>query len=82
MPARVGRLSNGVGQRHPVTMWSVSLIAVQMVWMCTLGHQTGAHYSAVEYTRAKAAVRRTAPLALPSDLVNCPIRATCKVSFP
>ena len=56
MPARMGRLSNGVGCRHPVTMPSASLIAISMKLVCTLQHQTGAQYSAVEYTRAKAAV--------------------------
>ena len=35
----------------------VSSIAISMMWVCTLQHQTGEQYSAVEYTRAKAAVR-------------------------
>ena len=56
MPARMGRLSSGVGRWYPVTMWSVSLIAVSMMWVCILQQQTGAQYSAVEYARAKAAV--------------------------
>ena len=55
MPARMGRLFNGVGCRHPVTTLSESLIAVSMMWMCTLQHQTGVQYSALEHTRAKAA---------------------------
>ena len=53
IPARMGGLSNGVGHRHLVTMRSAALIAVSMMQICTLGHQTGAQYSAVEYTRAK-----------------------------
>ena len=36
MPARMGRLSNGVGCRHPVTTWSASLIIVLLMWVCTL----------------------------------------------
>ena len=52
MPDRMGRLSNGVGLRHPVTTLSSSLIAMSMMQVCILGHQTGAQYSAVEYTRA------------------------------
>ena len=62
MPARMGRLSNGVGRRHSVIMQSVLLIAVSLIAMSMmlvyiLQHQTGAQYSAVEYTRAKAAVQ-------------------------
>ena len=73
IPARMGRLSNGVGRRHPVTTRSVSLIAVSMMRLCTLRHQTGAQYSAVEYTRAKAPH---------PDPASCLIRATHEVSCP
>ena len=60
MPARMGRLSNGVGHRHPVTMWSVSLIAVLMMGVCTLRHQISAQYSAVEYTRLPIPIHQAA----------------------
>ena len=43
MPARIGRLSAGVGRRHPITIRKASL---RRVW--ALRHQTGAQYSAVE----------------------------------
>ena len=53
MPARMGRLSNGVGRKHPVSTHSASLIDVSMMRVCMLQHQTGAQYSVVEYTRAR-----------------------------
>jgi len=58
MPARMGRLSAGVGHRHPVTIRKASLMSgsIRRVW--PLQHQTGAQYSAVECTRARVAVRR------------------------
>jgi len=57
MPARIGRLSTGVGRRHPVTCCRASLMteSVRRVW--ALRHQAGVQYSAVEWTRAKVAVR-------------------------
>jgi len=57
MPARVGRLSAGVGRRHPVTIRKASLMVrlIRRVW--ALRHQIGAQHSAVECTRAKVAVR-------------------------
>ena len=82
MPARMGRLSNGVGHSHPVTIWSAPLIAVLMMRVCALRHQTGAQYSAVEYTRAKVADQRTAPLAPHPDPVSRLIRVMGEVKFP
>ena len=82
MPARMGRLSNSVGLRHPVTTLGVSLITVLMMRVCTLRHQTGVQYSAVEHTRAKAAVRRTAALAPHPDPARRLVRAMREVSFP
>jgi len=57
MPATIGRLSAGVGRRHPVTIRRASLMvgSIRRVW--ALRHQTGVHYSAVEWTRASVAVR-------------------------
>jgi len=57
MPARIGRLSAGVGRKHPVTIRKASLMvgSVRRVW--ALRHQTGAQYSAVQRTRARVAVR-------------------------
>ena len=46
MPARIGRLSAGVGRRHPVTIRKASLMAESMRWVWALRHQTGAQYSA------------------------------------
>ena len=82
MPARMGRLSNGVGRRHPVTTRSASLIAMSMMRVCTLQHKTGAQYSTVEYIRAKAAVQRKVPLALHPDPASRLIRAAREASFP
>jgi len=53
MPARVGRLSAGVGRRHPVTIRKASMRRIR-----ALRHQTGAQYSAVERTKARVAIRR------------------------
>jgi len=45
MPARIGRLSAGVGRRHPVTRRKVLLMvgSIRQAW--ALRHQTGAQYS-------------------------------------
>ena len=72
MPAKMGKLSKGVGHRHPVTMSSSVMMQV-----CTLGYQTGTQYSALGYARAKAIVQRTAAFAL--ILIQ---QATHEVSFP
>ena len=48
-----------VGMRHPVTVRSALLITGSMKRVWALRHQTGAQCSAVEYTRARVAVRRT-----------------------
>ena len=56
MPARMGRLSAGAGRRHPVTIRKASLMAGSMRQVWALRHQTGAQYSAVNWTRAKVAV--------------------------
>ena len=52
-----GRLSAGVGRRHPVTIRKASLMvgSIKRVW--ALRHHTGAQYSAVEWTRTRVAVR-------------------------
>ena len=63
------------------SLWSMSLIAILMRHMCTLQHQTGAQYSAVD-TRAKAVVRRTAAPTPYPDPASHFIRATHEVSFP
>jgi len=50
IPASIGRLSAGVGRRHPVTIRKASLMvgSIRRVWI--LRHQTEAQYSAVEWT--------------------------------
>ena len=60
MPVRMGRLFASVGRGHPVAICKASLMAwsVKRVW--SLRNQTGAQYSAVEYTRARVAVRNVA----------------------
>ena len=82
MPEKMGGLSNGVGRRHPVSMQNALLIAVLMIQICTLQHQIHVQYSAVECTRANAAVRRMAALAPHPNLASRLIRATHEVSFP
>ena len=57
MPARIERLSASVGWRHLVTAHEVSLMTRSIRRMWALQHQTGAHYSVVQWTRAKVAVR-------------------------
>ena len=71
-----------MGCRYPVITRSASLIAVLMMQVCTLRHQAGAQYSAVEYTRAKSAVQRTPPWAPHPDPASHLIRAMHEVSFP
>jgi len=56
MPARMERMSAGVGRRDPVTIRKASLMAGSIRRVCALRHQAGAQYSAVECTRAKVAV--------------------------
>ena len=48
MPEKTGRLSVGVGRRHPVTMRKASLRTLSMRRVCALRHQAGVQYSAVE----------------------------------
>ena len=57
MPATIGKLTIGVGRKHPVTIRNASLMVVSIRPVCALRHQAGAQYSAVECTRAKVAVR-------------------------
>jgi len=54
-PARIGRLSAGVGRRHPVTIRKASLVAGTLRRVWALRHHTG--YFAVEWTRDKVTVR-------------------------
>ena len=49
LPASMWRLSAGVGRRHPVTIRKASLMAGSTNGVYE--HQTGAQYSAVEWTR-------------------------------
>ena len=56
MPARIGRVSAGVGRRHPVTIRKASLMVGLMRRVRALRHQTEAQYSAVEWTRVRVAV--------------------------
>jgi len=60
-PARIGWLTASVGRRHPVTVRKASFITRSMRRMWALRHQTGAQYSAVEWTRAKVAVATLLP---------------------
>jgi len=57
MPARIGGLSDGVGRRHPVSIRKASLMAGSMRRVWALRYQTGAQYSAVEWTRARVTFR-------------------------
>jgi len=81
MPARIGRLSAGLGRRHPVTIYKASLIkgSTKRVW--ALRHHTGAQCSAVECTSAGLAIRRfvaPAPQPEPASRLR---RATRDVSI-
>ena len=58
MPARIGGFSAGAGRRYPVTIRKASLMAGSMRRVWALRHQTGAHYSAVECTKARVSIRR------------------------
>ena len=57
MPARIGKLSVGVGHRHPVTNRKASLMTRSMRRVWALRHQTGAQYSAVEWSRSRVTIR-------------------------
>ena len=85
MLARIGRLSAGVGRRYPVTIRKASLIAGSMRRVWALQHQTGAQYSAIEWTRARVAVRSVvAPAPQPSQQAASGVRrvmlASCEVA--
>ena len=58
MPARMRRLSAGVGRRHPLTIRKVSLMAGSIMRIWALRHQTDVQYYAFECTRARVAVHR------------------------
>jgi len=81
MPARIGRLSAGVGRRHPVTIRKASLMAglVRQAW--ALRHQSGAQCSAVECTRAKVDFRRAVAPAPQPEAASRLRSATRDVSF-
>jgi len=71
MPARIGRLPAGVGRRNPVTIRKVSLMvrSIRQVW--ALRHHTGVLYSAVEWTRARVAVRNVVAPAPEPEPASC-----------
>jgi len=78
---RIGRLSADVGRRHPVTICKASLMVASMRRVWSLRHQTGAQYSAVEWTRARVAVRNfvaPAPQPEPASRLKS---ATHEISF-
>jgi len=81
VPARIGRLSAGVGRRHPVTIRKASLMvgSVRRVW--ALRHQTGAQYSAVEWTRDRVAIRNGIPPAPQPEPASRLRSTTCDVIF-
>jgi len=56
MPARIGRLSAGVGRRHPDTIRKMSLMAGSLRRVWVLRHQTRVQYSEVECTRARVTI--------------------------
>jgi len=57
MPARIGRLSAGVGRRNLVTVCKALWMAGPKRRVRALRHQTGTQYSTVECTRARVAIR-------------------------
>jgi len=77
MPATIGRFSAGVERRHSVTVRKASLMTESMRKVWALRHQTGAQYSAVEWTRAKVADRNvvaTAPQPEPASRFKSAMR--------
>ena len=74
MLARIGRLSTGVGRRHPVTIRKASLLPESMRWLCTQRHPARAQCSAVEWTRATVSVRNVVAPEPHPELAN---RLTC-----
>jgi len=80
MPARIGRLSAGEGRRHPVTMHKVSLMVASIRRVRALW-QTGAQYSAVEWTRARMAVRNVVAPAPQPETASHLRSAARNVSF-
>jgi len=81
MPARKGRLSAGVGRRHPVTIRKASLMAESMRRVWALRNHTGAQYSAVEWTRARVAIHSVVASAPQPEPTSCLRSATRDVSF-
>ena len=57
MHARIESLSTGAGRRYPVIIRKASLMVGSMRRVWALRHQTGVQYSAVEWTRARVAIR-------------------------
>jgi len=53
MPARLGRLSAGVGRRHPVTVLKASLMTESMRSVWAQRHQAGAQYFALWCTKVR-----------------------------
>ena len=81
MSARIGRLSAGVGRRHPVTIRKALLMVGSMRWVGVLRHQTGAQCSAVECIRARVDIRRVVAPAPQPEPANHFRSATRDVSF-
>jgi len=81
MPARVGRLSAGVGRRHPVTIRKALLMARSIMRAWALRYYSLAQYSAVEWTRARMAVRKVVAPAPQPEPASRLRSATRDVSF-
>jgi len=81
MPARIGRVSAGVGRSHSVTIRKESLMTGSMRWVWALWHQTGAQYSATECTRARVAIRRVFAVAPQPEPASHLRSATRDVNF-
>jgi len=81
MPARIGRLSDGVGRRQPVTIRKASLMTGSMRRVWALRHQTGTQYSAIKCTRAKVAIRSVVTQATQLDPASRFRSATRDVSL-
>ena len=95
MPDNTGRYSALVGRRQPVMILRVSFIAVSALLEGRLLHHTGAAYSAVLKTRARALVLSVmvpAPQLQPAgscmraeilalSAVKCCLKVSCLPSF-
>ena len=77
----INSFSAGVRHRHPVTVCRVSLMTGSMRPVWVLQHQRGAQYSAVEWTKARVAVRNVVAPAPQPEPASHLKSARCDLNF-